>query len=143
MRHCRVDVVPSSVIRTPHKPDPIVSEEDDIALAVATKDHPLVAWTMPTFFPGDFGTVFRQRGAASLGDRQSLSRPSPFGDARMVAFDHVSRTSEFVQLAILTTAGRNREHQKRTAVLFNALQHREERWIEFQITHNGMASNGP
>src|SRR5260221_10132209 len=121
MRHCRVDVVPSSVIRTPHKPDPIVSEEDDIALAVATKDHPLVAWTMPTFFPGDFGTVFRQRGASSLGDRQSLSRPCSCGDGRVIAFHHVPGTSEFVQLAILTPTGGNGEHQKCSAVPLDAL----------------------
>jgi hypothetical protein len=37
MRHCRIDVVPSSVIGAPYKPDPIVPEEDDVTLAVATK----------------------------------------------------------------------------------------------------------
>ena len=37
MRHGRVDVVPSPVIGTAYKPDPIVPEEDDVTLAVATK----------------------------------------------------------------------------------------------------------
>jgi hypothetical protein len=39
MRHCRVDVVLSPVFCTPHKTDPIVREKNDVALAVATKDH--------------------------------------------------------------------------------------------------------
>jgi hypothetical protein len=43
MRHCRVDVVPSSVIRTPHKPDPIVAQKNDVTVPVATKYHPFVA----------------------------------------------------------------------------------------------------
>jgi hypothetical protein len=59
VRHCRIDVVPSSVIGAAHKPDPIVPEEDDVTVPVATKYHFFVAWTMPTLFPGDFGTVFR------------------------------------------------------------------------------------
>jgi hypothetical protein len=59
MRHCRVDVVPSPIICAAYKPDPIVPQKNDVAIPVATKDHPLVAWTMPTLFPGDFGTVFR------------------------------------------------------------------------------------
>jgi hypothetical protein len=65
---------------------------------------------MPTFFPGDFGTVFRQRGAASLGDRESLSRPSPFGDGRVVAFHDISGTSELIQFSILTPTGCYCEH---------------------------------
>ena len=59
---------------------------------------------------GNFCTMFRQRSAASLGDRQSLSRPSPFGDARVIAFHDIPGTPELVQLAILTPAGRNGEH---------------------------------
>jgi len=44
MRHCRVDVVPSPIICTAYKPNPvIIAEEDDVALAVATKYHPFVA----------------------------------------------------------------------------------------------------
>jgi len=74
MRHCRVDVVASSVIRTPHKPDPIIPEKNNVTVPVATKYHPFVAWTLP-LIPRDFGTVICQRGAASLGDRQSFSRP--------------------------------------------------------------------
>jgi hypothetical protein len=43
MRHCSVDVVPSPVICTAYKPEPIVTEKDDVTLAVATKYHPFVA----------------------------------------------------------------------------------------------------
>jgi hypothetical protein len=35
MRHCRVDVIPSAVICTAHKADPIVTQKDDVALAIA------------------------------------------------------------------------------------------------------------
>jgi len=57
MRHCRVNVVPSSVIRTPQKPDPIVAQKNDVTVPVATKYHPFVVRTRPTLFLGDFGTV--------------------------------------------------------------------------------------
>src|SRR5438552_1507755 len=97
---------------------------------------------MPSLLLGEFGAVLGQRSAASIGDREGLSRPRPFGDARVIAFHDISGTSELVQLAILTTAGRNREHQQRSAVPFNALQHREERWSELQFTHKEMALNG-
>jgi hypothetical protein len=43
MRHCRIDVVPSFVIRTAYKPDPIVSEKNHVALAIAAKYHFFVA----------------------------------------------------------------------------------------------------
>jgi hypothetical protein len=60
---------------------------------------------------GDCGTVFHQCGTASLGDRQSLSRSSPFGDAGMVALHDVSGTPESIQLSVLTAAaGGNGEH---------------------------------
>src|ERR1700751_1216158 len=91
---------------------------------------------------GNFCTMFRQRSAASLGERQSLSRPRPFGDARAIAFYDIPGTPEFVQLPVLTPAGGNGEHQQCSTVLLDALQHREERWSELQITHKGMASNG-
>jgi hypothetical protein len=39
MRHCRVDVVPSAIICTTYKPDPIVPEKNDVALAIAAKYH--------------------------------------------------------------------------------------------------------
>src|ERR1700730_5704339 len=97
---------------------------------------------MTTLFPDDFGTVFRQRRSASLGDRQSLSGPCAFSDARVIAFHDISGTSELVQLAILTTAGRNGERQQCSAVPLDAFQHREERWNELQITPKAMASNG-
>jgi hypothetical protein len=90
MRHCRVDVVPTTVIRTLNEPDPIVPEKNNVALAVTTKYHPFVAWTTMPLFPGDFcfaqgaslaapqqSTVFRQRSPTSRGDRESLSGPSP------------------------------------------------------------------
>jgi hypothetical protein len=38
----------------------------------------------------------------------------------MVTFDHVSGTSELVQFAILTAAGRDRDQQQRSAVPFDA-----------------------
>src|SRR5580700_695635 len=155
MRHCRVDVVPSPVIRTPHKPDPIVAKKNDVTVPVATKYHPFVVGTMPTLHLGDFGfaqrasiaasrqsTMFHQCGTARLGDRQSLSRPCPFGDARVIAFHDVPGTSELVQLAVLTPAGGNGEHQKCSAVSFDAFQHRENGRSELQITHKEMASNG-
>jgi hypothetical protein len=41
--HIGLDVVPSSVIRTPHKPDPIVAQKNDVTVPVATKYHPFVA----------------------------------------------------------------------------------------------------
>ena len=58
MRHCRVDVVPSPIICTAYKPDPIVHEKNNVALAVATKYHPFVAWTTMPLLLGGFGTVF-------------------------------------------------------------------------------------
>jgi hypothetical protein len=66
--------------------------------------------------------MFRQRSAASLGDRQSLSRPCPFGDARVIAFHDIPGTPELVQLPVLTTAGRNGEHQKCSTVPLDAHQ---------------------
>src|SRR5438105_1088092 len=143
MRHCRVDVVPISIIRAAYKPDPIARQKNDVALAVATKYHPFVARTTLPLLLGGFGTVFGQSRPTRLGDRESLSRPCTFGDAQVIAFDHVSRTTELVQLAVLTTAGCNGEHQQCSAVPFNAFQHREERWSELQITHKAMASSGP
>jgi hypothetical protein len=110
MRHCRVDVVPSSVIRTPHKPDPIAAQKNDVTVPVATKYHPFVVGTMSPLLLSDFGTVFHQRSTASLGDRQSLSSLCPFGDARVVAFHDIPGTPELVQLAVLTAAGGNGEH---------------------------------
>jgi hypothetical protein len=47
MRHCRVHVVPRPIICAAHKPDPIVPEKNDVALAVVTKFHPFVIETMP------------------------------------------------------------------------------------------------
>ena len=55
-------------------------------------------------------TLFRQRNAASLGDRQSPSRPCPFGDARVIAFHDIPGTPELVQLSVLTATGGNGEH---------------------------------
>jgi hypothetical protein len=135
VRHRRIDVVPRPLIRAPHKPDPvIVAEEDDVALAVATKYHPLIG-AMPRFLLREFSAAFGECRPASLRDRERLSRPSPFGDARVVALDDVSCVSELVQLAVLTTAGRHGDHQKCSAVLLDALQHREKRRSEFQFTH--------
>ena len=57
---------------------------------------------MPTLL-GEFSTALGQRRSTSLGDRESLSRPCPFGDARVIAFRDVPGTPEFVQLAVLTT----------------------------------------
>src|SRR5437879_4300845 len=71
-------------------------------------------------------TMFRQRGAASHGDRESLSGPSSFGDARVIAFHDIPGTPELVQLAVLTPTGRNGEHQQCSAVLLDALQHRKK-----------------
>jgi hypothetical protein len=79
MCHCRVDVVPSPVSCTTNKPHPIVPEKDDVALGIATKYHLLVVGTMSPLLLGDCGAVFHQCGTASLGDRQSFSRPCPFG----------------------------------------------------------------
>ena len=55
-------------------------------------------------------TMFRQRSAASLRDRESFSGPCPFGDAGMVALHHVSGTPQLIQLSVLTAAGGNGEH---------------------------------
>src|SRR6202035_1176647 len=102
MRHCRVDVVPSSVIRTPHKPDPIVAQKNDVPVPVATKYHPFVVGTRPTLLLGGFSPLLGRRRPPSLRDRERLSRPCPFGDAGMVALHHVSGTPEPIQLSVLT-----------------------------------------
>jgi hypothetical protein len=86
--------------------------------------------------------MFRQRSAASLGDRESFSRPCSCGDARVIAFHDIPGTAELVQLHVLATTGSNGEHQQCSAVLLNALKHREKGGSELQITHKGMASNG-
>jgi transposase len=51
MRHCRVDMVPSPVISTPYKPDPIVPQKDDVTVPVTTKDHPLSPERRRPLFP--------------------------------------------------------------------------------------------
>jgi hypothetical protein len=148
MRHCRVDVVPSPVICTAYEPDPIVTQKHDVALAIATKDYLFVACTIPPLLLGDFcfaqgaslaasrqSTMFRQRSAASLGDGESLSGPSLSGYGRVFAFHDIASTPELVQLAVLTTAGRNGEHQKCSTVPLDALQHRKKGRSELQITH--------
>src|SRR5712692_3477585 len=112
MRHCRVDVVPSPIICTAYKPDPIVPEKNDVALAVTTKHHPFVAWTMTPLFLGDFGTVVSKRRPPSLGDRERLGGPAIFGHARVVTFDDVSCTTELIQFSVLPTASGDGEHQK-------------------------------
>jgi hypothetical protein len=60
----------------------------------------------------DFITVPGERCPTGLGDRQSLGGPGPFGDAWVIAFDDVSRAPQLVELAVLTTAGRDGEHEK-------------------------------
>jgi hypothetical protein len=45
MCHRRIDEIPSSIIGTPHKPETIIVEEDDVTIAVAPKDDPLIAWS--------------------------------------------------------------------------------------------------
>jgi hypothetical protein len=57
---------------------------------------------MPTLH-GEFSTALGQRRSASFGDRESLSRPCPLGDARVIAFYDVPGTAELVQLTVLTT----------------------------------------
>ena len=101
MRHCRVDVVPSPIICTAYKPDPIVPEKDDVALAIAAKYHPLAARTPLALLLRHLSTVFGKRGPPSLGDRKSLGGPGTFGDARVIALYDVACTTELVQLSIL------------------------------------------
>jgi hypothetical protein len=138
VRHRRIDVVPRSIIRASHKPDPvIVAEEDNLALVIATKYHPFVAWTMPNLLLGEFATMLGKCRPSGFGDGESLSGPSTFGYTRVIALHDVSGTSELVQLSLLTAAGRNGEHQKCSAMPFDALQHREERRSELQIAHKG------
>src|SRR5437899_1776421 len=110
MGHCRVDVVPNYVIRTPHKPDPIVAQKNDVAVHVATKYHPFVVGTRPTLLLGGFSPVLLKRRSPSLRDRESFSGPCPFGDAGTVALHNVSGTPEVIQLSVLTPTGGNGEH---------------------------------
>jgi hypothetical protein len=80
VRHRRIDVVPRSIIRASHKPDPvIVAEEDNVALVIATKYHPFVAWTMPDLVLGEFGTMLGKCRPSGFGNGESLSGPSMFG----------------------------------------------------------------
>jgi hypothetical protein len=51
-------------------------------------------------------------GPTGLCDRQSLGGPGTFGDARVVAFHDISGTPQLIQLAVLTTAGRNGKHEQ-------------------------------
>src|SRR5438105_1216741 len=92
---------------------------------------------MPPLFLGDFGTIVGKCCPPELRDRERLSRPCTFGDARMVAFHDVPGTAEFVRLAVLTTTRSDREHQKCSAVPLDALQHRNKGGSELQITHTG------
>ena len=86
--------------------------------------------------------MFRQRGASSLGDRESLSGPCPFGHARVVAFDDISGTTEFIQFPVLTTASGDSEHEEFPAMPLDALQQRDESRGQLQITHERILQGG-
>jgi len=126
--HRRIDEIPSSIISTAHKPEAIIVEEGDVTIAVATKawaegtDPPLrdEAYCSSGLNPSlmlalplrHFSTILGQRCPTGFGDRESLGGPAIFSDARVIAFHDVSRAAQLVQLSVLTTAGRNGEHQK-------------------------------
>ena len=77
MRHCRVDVVPSSVIRTPHKPDPIAAQKNDVTVPVATKYHPFVVGTHLQSVFGDDWFALKAEAFARFLARRAFSSPRP------------------------------------------------------------------
>jgi hypothetical protein len=65
VRHCGVDVIPGPIIGTAHKPDAVIIEEDDVTIAVATKDHSRASPLRLDWFPlsalflGELRTLLR------------------------------------------------------------------------------------